>query len=190
MAFKTSFEDIALDDLMGIASQMKRDEWRCVQMHCVNTEEGIDLTYTFCKDGQYDNYQVRGVKKGVSVPSLQSLFLGVFPFENEAHDLFGVDVCGMVLDFGGHFYQLSKKEPMTIISPAQKEAREKAARIAAAKAAKASKGADSASAPSAAKSSDDIEAKLASMDPEKAAKLRTALESKARKAACNGKEGE
>lgn len=190
MAFQSSFKDIALEDLTSTASRMKREGWRCVQMHCVNTDEGIDMTYTFCKDGQYDNYQVRSVKKGVSVPSIQNLFLGVFPFENEAHDLFGVDICGMVLDFGGHFYQLSKKEPMTIISPAQKEARAKAAKIAAAKAAKASQNATPKTAAPAEKPADDIEAKLAGMDPTKAAKLRAALEAKARKAARHGKEGE
>ena len=50
-------------------------------------------------------------------------------FENEAHDLFGVDIEGIAIDFGGNFYALAQKEPMTIISPEQKAAREKARKV-------------------------------------------------------------
>ena len=130
MAISTTFQDIQLDELLNLANQKKLDDWRCVQMLCTNTESGIDITYTFQKGIDFANYQIRGVQKGTPVPSIQKLFLGVFPFENEAHDLFGVDVQGMILDFGGQFYQVAVKEPMTVISPAQKEAREKAAKAA------------------------------------------------------------
>ena len=73
---------------------------------------------------------------------------------------------------------------MTVISPAQKAAREKAEKIAAAKAAK-EKGA----------ASEDKDAKLAGLDPEKAAKVRAAMEAKAAREAAkqatdNQKEGE
>lgn len=141
MALETTFQDIALPDLLTTAAHKKEEGWRCVQMLCVNTEAGIDLTYSFMKDNLIANYQIRGVQKGTEVPSIQGMFLGVFPFENEAHDLFGVNVTGMALDFGGQFYQVAAKEPMTIISPEQKAAREKAAKIAAAKAAKAAQAA-------------------------------------------------
>ena len=70
------------------------------------------------------------------MPSITDQFLAAFVFENEAHDLFGVDVQGIAIDFGGNFYALAQKEPMTIISPEQKAAREKAKKVAAAKAAK------------------------------------------------------
>ena len=139
MALETKFQEMTLDDVLNVAHQKKQDGWRCVQVLCTNTDDGIDMTYTYWKGELYDNYQVRGVKKGTPVPSIQGMFLGVFPFENEAHDLFGVDVQGMALDFGGQFYQVSTKEPMTVISPAQKEAREKAAKLAKAKEAAAAK---------------------------------------------------
>ncbi len=70
------------------------------------------------------------------MPSITDRFLAAFVFENETHDLFGVDVQGIAIDFGGNFYALAQKEPMTIISPEQKAAREKAKKVAAAKAAK------------------------------------------------------
>ena len=55
-------------------------------------------------------------------------------FENEIHDLFGVNVRDIAIDFGGNFYVTAQPSPMTIISPAQKAAREKAKKAAAAKA--------------------------------------------------------
>ncbi|MDO4891212.1 MAG: hypothetical protein Q3963_07585, partial [Coriobacteriaceae bacterium] len=50
-------------------------------------------------------------------------------------DLFGVNVEGIAIDFAGKFYDLAQPEPMTIISPEKKAARDKAAKVAAAKAA-------------------------------------------------------
>lgn len=137
MAIDQHFQDIQLSELRAIAQRRNAEGWRAVQTHCVNAEEGIDITYTFEREGIYENFRIRGVQKTDEVPSLQDMFLGLFPFENEAHDLFGVNMTGMVLDFQGAFYDLAMKEPMTIISPEQKAAREKAAKIAAAKAAKA-----------------------------------------------------
>ena len=122
---------------------------------------------------------IKAVTSDDVVPSITDQFLEAFVFENEIHDLFGVDIQGIAIDFGGHFYQLSVKEPMTVISPAQLAAREKAKKVAAAKAAKERAKKDSAKE----KTEEDLEAKLASMDPEKAAKVRAAMEAKAKREA-------
>lgn len=144
MAIEQHFQDIQLSELRTLAERRNAEGWRAVQTHCVNTENGIDITYTFEREGVYENFRICGVQKTDEVPSLQDMFLGLFPFENEAHDLFGVNMTGMVLDFKGAFYDVSVKEPMTVISPEQKAAREKAAKIAAAKAAKAKAAAEAA----------------------------------------------
>ncbi len=73
------------------------------------------------------------MKKGTTVPERHRQFLAAFVFENEVHDLFGVDIEGIAIDFGGNFYAVAQKEPMTIISPEQKAAREKARKVAEAK---------------------------------------------------------
>ncbi|MEG0071032.1 MAG: NADH-quinone oxidoreductase subunit C [Raoultibacter sp.] len=136
MALETKFLPLELKDLLSCSAQHKADGYRFVQMLCVNTEEGIDLQYSFMKDNVLENYTIPSVKKETAVPSVTGDFIAAFVFENEAHDLFGVKIEGNALDFGGHFYDVSVSEPMTVISPAQKEARLKAAKIAAAKAAK------------------------------------------------------
>ena len=184
MATQTKFTDIALDELRPLAEQRKADGWRYVQTLCTNTENGIDYTVTFNKDGLLDNFRIKGLTKADVVPSISDLYFSAFVFENEVHDLFGVNISGIVIDFGGKFYDLAMSEPMTVISPAQKAAREKAAKVAAAKAAKAAKEAEAAKAPAktAAEEEAELEAKLAAMDPEKAEKVRRAMAAKKAKA--------
>ena len=74
-------------------------------------------------------------------PSLTPLYIAIFVNENEAHDLFGVNIVGNHIDFEGAFYRFAEgvEAPMSIVSPEQLAAREKAAKIAKAKAAKAAK---------------------------------------------------
>lgn len=186
MEFKQDFQPLALDELHSFAESRRDEGWRYVQTLAVLTEEGIDLVYSFMKCGHLANYVV-SIARDAEVPSISDVFLAAFVFENEIHDLFGVDVRGIAIDFEGNFYRLSTEAPMTIISPEQAAAREKAKKVAAAKAAK-EKAAGDASTKGAA--DEDMEAKLAAMDPEKAAKVRAAMEAKAKKAAAEQKGGE
>lgn len=181
---KTEFLPLDIDALSAVAADRKREGWRFVQMLAVNTENGCDLIYSFMKDGRLENHVIQNVTSDVVVPSITDQFLAAFVFENEAHDLFGVNIKDIAIDFGGKFYQLSQAAPMTIISPEQKAAREKAAKVAAAKAAKAAKeSAAKESSQDAAAAEAALEAKLVGMDPEKAAKVRAAMEAKAKKEA-------
>lgn len=136
MALTTEFIPLELSELRRQAAVMKADGWRFIQTHAVNTDAGIDLYYSFMKDGHALNYRVQGVTKDMPVPSITDLFLAAFVFENEARELFGVDMRDIALDFQGGMYAPAITEPMTIISPEQKAAREKARKAAAAKAAK------------------------------------------------------
>lgn len=193
-----------VEGLSALAAARKDDGWRFVQMLAVNTEAGIDLVYSFMKDGLLQNCKIVGVQKDTPVPSITDKFLAAFVFENEAHDLFGVDIRDIAIDFEGNFYALAQKEPMTIISPEQQAAREKARKAASAKAAKAAK-AKAAQASYAAdhpdartprkvegvitpSGDDDMEMKLAGMDPEKVARVRAAIAAKAKKAAAAGRD--
>ena len=121
-----------------------------------------------------------GVKQTDVVPSITDLYLEAFVCENEIHDLFDVAISDIAIDFGGMFYQLAEKAPMTVVSPEQLAAREKAKKIAAA--AKEAKAAAPAEAPTG-PTEEEIQAKIAGLDPEKAAKVRAAMEAKAKKAA-------
>lgn len=186
MAITQDFRSIPLGKLIDTCKERKNEGYRLAQL-CPKLErdDSITLIYTFVKESEMINYKVSGIKKGVTeVPSVTELFIAAFVFENEAHDLFGVNVVGNLIDFQGKFYSFADgvEAPMTIVTPAQLAAREKAAKLAAAKAARAAKAKQKDAKPSA-QSDEELEAKLSKMDPEKAAKVRAAMKAKAAKAA-------
>lgn len=237
---KASFENVELGALLGRVQALAGTGARFVQMHAEHNADGerFNLIYTFLdlagavaatrEQGSYTvaNLLVEGVGALDDVPSISAYYPAVFPFENEAHDLFGIHIANMAVDFGGFFYHVAVDKPMSTISPEVKAAREKAAKVRAAKEAKARKAAREAAAAAGAEAGaaaagaaggaaggkaagadkaaasagkavatgsdaahDDaeaaralkraqMEAKLASMSPEQAAKVRAALAAK------------
>lgn len=235
---KAIYTTVGIDELLPHVQVLKGVGARFVQMHAErNVDDGTyRLVYTFinvraaqeqiAQDGSYaiESLVVEGIDQYQEIPSISSYYPAVFPFENEAHDLFGLAITDMQIDFKGFFYQVSTAEPMSVITPEVKAAREKAMKVraaaeakarkaaaekAAAAAAAAGEGAASAGDASAAASAGDaagvaaqpaaaagsdaqhdeaaakaalkaaeMEAKLAAMDPEKAAKVRAALAAK------------
>lgn len=220
---KAIYTTVGIDELLPHVQALKGAGARFVQMHaerCVD-DGTYRLVYTFinvraaqeqiAQDGSYaiENLVVEGIDQYQEIPSISSYYPAVFPFENEAHDLFGLAITDMQIDFKGFFYQVSTAEPMSVITPEVKAAREKAMKVRAAAEAKARKAAAEKAAaaaagegaagagdaqPAAAAGSDarhddaaakaalkaaEMEAKLAAMDPEKAAKVRAALAAKA-----------
>ena len=208
---KAIYTTVGIDELLSHVQALKGAGVRFVQMHAErNVDDGLyRLVYTFinvraaqeqiAQDGSYaiENLVVEGIDQYQEIPSISSYYPAVFPFENEAHDLFGLAITDMQIDFKGFFYQVSTAEPMSVITPEVKAAREKAMKVRAAAEAKARKAAAekaAAAQPAAAAGSDaqhdeaaakaalkaaELEAKLAAMDPEKAAKVRAALAAKA-----------
>ena len=188
MQMAQHFEDISIDDILSVAEREHEAHSRFVQVLCINGEEGIDLVYSYQKTADQGyavhNYRVHGVKPETHIPSVTKFYLVAFPFENEAHDLFGVQVDDIAIDFKGGFYKVAMDKPMTVISPAQKAAREKAAKLAAAKAAKAAKGEGAQAAPAIDWEAEraKVEAKCANLPEDKAAKVMAAFEAKVRAA--------
>lgn len=152
---KAIYTTVGIDELLPHVQALKGAGARFVQMHaerCVD-DGSYRLVYTFinvraaqehiAQDGSYaiENLVVEGIDQYQEIPSISSYYPAVFPFENEAHDLFGLAITDMQLDFKGFFYQVSTAEPMSVITPEVKAAREKAMKVRAAAEAKARKAA-------------------------------------------------
>lgn len=150
---KAIYATVGIDELLSHVQALKGVGARFVQMHaerCVD-DGSYRLVYTFinvraaqeqiARDGNYaiENLVVEGIDQYQEIPSISSYYPAVFPFENEAHDLFGLAITDMQIDFKGFFYQVSTAEPMSVITPEVKAAREKAMKVRAAAEAKARK---------------------------------------------------
>lgn len=161
---KAIYATVGIDELLAHVQALKGAGARFVQMHAErNVDDGsYRLVYTFinvraaqkqiARDGNYaiENLVVEGIDQYQEIPSISSYYPAVFPFENEAHDLFGLAIADMQIDFKGFFYQVSTAEPMSVITPEVKAAREKAMKVRAAAEAKARKAAEKAAAAAAA----------------------------------------
>lgn len=145
MELNETFVPLALEDLVDTAREYKEQGYQLAQMMGVLKEDDtVWLYYTFIKGNEVINRRIEGIIKGeTEVPSLTPLYIAIFVNENEAHDLFGVNIVGNLIDFEGAFYRFAEgvEAPMSIVSPEQLAACEKAAKIAKAKAAKAAKAA-------------------------------------------------
>lgn len=152
---KAIYTTVGIDELLPHVQALKGFGARFVQMHaerCVD-DGSYRLVYTFinvraarehiAQDGNYaiENLMVEGIDQYQEIPSISPYYPAVFPFENEAHDLFGLAITDMQVDFNGFFYQVSTAEPMSVITPEVKAAREKAMKVRAAAEAKARKAA-------------------------------------------------
>ena len=133
MSEQQVFVEIPLAELLGQASQMKGQGWRFVQCHATRgagveatpeqepaTESDgpamiptFELTYSFSNDATREllNYRVN-ITQDQAVPSVSVLFPTAFMFEKEMHDLFGINVEGISIDFQGGFYHLHYPAPM------------------------------------------------------------------------------
>lgn len=161
---KAIYTTVGIDELLSHVQALKGVGARFVQMHAErNVDDGsYRLVYTFinvraaqeqiAQDGSYaiENLVVEGIEQYQEIPSISSYYPAVFPFENEAHDLFGLAITDMQVDFNGFFYQVSTAEPMSVITPEVKAAREKAMKVRAAAEAKARKAAAENASPAAA----------------------------------------
>ncbi len=104
----------ALDarDLPAWARMRKGEGWRFVQMCARATEEGAELLYTLRRNAEVEQRVVAVPALDTGVPSITGEYLAAFVFENEAHDLFGVKIDGIAIDFHGKFYRLAEAAPM------------------------------------------------------------------------------
>lgn len=109
-----SFEAVRLSELPGVVAREKELGHSFVNLNATVVDEGCELLYAFRAshaDAGLTGYTVL-VRPGSTVPSITGQYPVAFVFENEAHDLFGIDFDGISIDFEGNLYQLSVAYPM------------------------------------------------------------------------------
>lgn len=107
-----TFNTIELDELLPLAQKKMDEGGRFVNLHACTVEDGFELTYSFTDDETViDNYRIN-IHEDDVVPAISPIWLAAFVFENEIHDLFGINIDGIAIDFGGNFYQIALDRPM------------------------------------------------------------------------------
>jgi len=101
---------IERDYLIGRVEEFKKQGYRLVQLNCTKVGETYEINYSFDLDYQFRNLKIM-VDGQTEVPSISGIYWGAFIYENEMHDLFGIRVVGMNVDFGGNLFRTAKKNP-------------------------------------------------------------------------------
>lgn len=110
MIQRQSFEEMDPDAVPETVGRLKEEGYRMVQICAVPVEGGNDLVYSFDKDMELLNLKVY-VPFDRGMESITPIYWAAFVYENEIHDLFGVEFMGSQLDYGGNFFRISKKTP-------------------------------------------------------------------------------
>jgi len=102
---------IKTSDLLEKVSEVEAGGYRLVQISCTRTDK-LTVDYTF-DDTKYKflNYRLELPLKNAELPSISGIYFAAFIYENELHDLFGIKIEGIAIDFGGKFYRIDVKQP-------------------------------------------------------------------------------
>ena len=100
-------------DLVGIVAEFFAEGYRLVQIGCSTLPGAYELTYSF--DRQYSFRNVRfTVTPDENVPSISVIYPNAFLYENEIHDLFGVPVTHISVDYRGTLYRTALSTPFSV----------------------------------------------------------------------------
>lgn len=114
--------EVTLDNLLNEVKYYHDNGYRLVTTTCVDLGDKFDILYHFDKDLKLKNLRLT-IDKGVTLPSISSIyFCAVLP-ENEMQDMFGLKVEGLAVDYGGKLLlgEESPLSPMAHIQVVKKE---------------------------------------------------------------------
>ena len=112
---KQTLIPIELSELMARTEQYKKDGNRLVQIGCTKVDDLYEISYSFDKDFVFQTIRVI-IPQTTELPSISGIYWGAFVYENEIHDLYGITVTGMNVDFKRTFYRTTIKYPCSSVA--------------------------------------------------------------------------
>jgi ech hydrogenase subunit D len=110
ISFNVEVRQIEKENLLTEATRLKAEGYRLAQMCSTKVEEGYDILYTFEKNYNLLHLHL-SVVAGDELESISHIFPAAFFYENEIHDLFGVPVEFMTIDYHGGLYRTAEPTP-------------------------------------------------------------------------------
>jgi ech hydrogenase subunit D len=110
MIEKQEMVGIEKRDLLETTAALRSSGFRLVQICTTTLADCYEMNYSFDKDLQFKNIRFI-VGPGESVPSISRIYTNAFLYENEIHDLFGITIENIIIDYHGTLYQTSIPAP-------------------------------------------------------------------------------
>lgn len=98
-------------ELLAKVQELRQGGYRLVQMGATRLAETVEVNYTFDRDLTFLNLRLTLPPEGVAIPSISGCYWCAFLYENELHDLFGLNFTGIVVDYKGKFYKTAVRHP-------------------------------------------------------------------------------
>jgi ech hydrogenase subunit D len=102
--------DIEAEELLKRVENMKENGFRLVQISCTRLDEIFELNYSFDKDYDFINIKFT-ITAEAEIPSISFIYQPAFLYENEIHDLFGIKINNISIDYNGGLYKMAVKTP-------------------------------------------------------------------------------
>ena len=103
-------QNITTDEILDLAFRLHKEHYRLIQMCATRVNDSIVVDYTFGR-----GYDVRNLRCVISIdgelPSISSIFYPAFLYENEMHDLYGITIRHLEIDYNGKLYRTAVKNP-------------------------------------------------------------------------------
>jgi ech hydrogenase subunit D len=101
---------IDLGKLIGRVEQFRSGGYRLVQINATKVGDLYEINYSFDKDYKFENIRIT-IPIDMEVPSISGMYWGAFIYENEMHDLFGIQVKGINIDYKGNLIKTTIRYP-------------------------------------------------------------------------------
>ena len=102
--------DIGPGSLVPEVLKIKHEGYRLVQICATKTQEGYELTYSFGREYEFVCLRLLA-NENSEIMSISNIFEPAFLYENEIHDLFGIKIKLISLDYQGNLYRIEHKTP-------------------------------------------------------------------------------
>ena len=109
---KQTTTSIDIGKLIGSVERFLNEGYRLVQIGCTKAGDLYEINYSFDKDYHFENIRIT-ITQDTEIPSISGMYWNSFIYENEMHDLFGIQVRGMNIDFKGTLIRTAVKFPFS-----------------------------------------------------------------------------
>lgn len=104
-------ETIDVSALVGRVQRFAEEGRRFVTATCIDSGDSFEIYYHFAVGDALNHLRIV-LPKDSKAPSISGVYFAAFLVENEIKELFGADIEGIAIDYGGHLL-LTEGAPRT-----------------------------------------------------------------------------
>ena len=98
------------ENLVTEVLMLKHRDYRIIQICAAKAGDRIEITYSFGKEHKMVGLRI-SILPDTEIVSISDIYAPAFLYENEIHDLFGINIKMISLDYHGNLYRIKKEAP-------------------------------------------------------------------------------